>query len=261
MSDDTLSPCGNEDELIALALGEVSEPRKSELLAHLASCEPCAAVYADHQTLVGALAEQSRTKAVAHLDDVVKAARQVPQEGRWANVFTLRRTALATAVVALAAALAFRVGAPSDDPVARGNGTPPARLCRIEGTACNPLLAATRLAPDSRYSLESESRGPTPRFGLAFVVDARSDVHWVFPTWVDGPPPSAPPLPSGLFRDAVQFPTIAYGTAHAYVLTSEAPLGVAEVEKLQPAERTEAKLRARFPGARVSAIPIVIAAP
>ncbi len=260
MSDDTVSPCTNEEDLVALALGESEEPRKAELLAHIATCEACAAVYADHVALVGALGEVPPPKTANHLEAVLNAARDVPQDPR-AKVLTLRRVALAMGVVALAAALAFRVGAPKDDPMARGSGSPPAQLCYVAGTACNPLRPATKLTPEARYSLDSESRGASARFGLAFVLDSTGEVHWVFPPWTSGPPPPEARLPQGLSRDAVQFPTIAFGSAHAYVLTSEMALKVAEVEQLPTAERTEARLRATFPAARISVVPIDIASP
>ncbi len=43
---------GLEEDLVALALGEVAEPRRSELLSHLTGCLRCRATYAE---IVGAL--------------------------------------------------------------------------------------------------------------------------------------------------------------------------------------------------------------
>ena len=196
-----------------------------------------------------------------HLEAVRRAARETPQDKRHANVFTLRRAVVATTVLALAAAVVFRLGTKIDDPISRGAGNPPARLCSVEGQMCSPVVSGTKLSAESRLSLDSESRGAEKRFGLAFVVDARGEIHWVFPPWPDGPAPSPATLPMGLSQDAIRFPTIALGSAKAFVLTSEKPIGVADVEKLQTSARTETQLRATFPVARLSVVPVTIGGP
>jgi hypothetical protein len=254
MKSEASSSCPGEEEISALGLDEMSEPRRTQLRAHVATCERCAFALADYEGLAASIREAELPGYDAHVRSVVERVRETPQDALpRPGQLVLRRVSIGI-TLAVAAALLIRFRMPREDVVSRGAGSPPARVCHLEGATCAPVVGGEGLDKRLRFALESESRGKVRPYGVAFVVDVRGEIHWVFPPWTGGPPPDPARLPEGLSRDAVQFPDMVPGRANAFVLTSDSVVEVARIEAVPVQRRTETGFRALFPEARLSAV-------
>jgi len=131
-----------EQDLVELALGEVSEPRRSQLLSHLTGCLRCRATYNDVVSAVDAVVPTApEAQPPAGFDLRVLSAMGVDSNGTvrrpttWFSRFTPGRPLLAAAAVVLVVA----VGIVGGSALLGGSGqqAPP---------AAGPLLAADSAA-------------------------------------------------------------------------------------------------------------------
>lgn len=105
-----------EQDLVELALGEVSEPRRSQLLSHLTTCLRCRATYHDVVSAVDAVVPTApEAQPPAGFDLRVLSAMGVgsggaPGTSSWFSRFGPRRMMLAAAAVVLVAAAGFLGG-------------------------------------------------------------------------------------------------------------------------------------------------------
>jgi hypothetical protein len=91
---------------------------------------------------------------------------------------------------------------------------------------------------------------------LAFGIDARGEVHWLYPAFDDSrADPQAVRLEplhvQQALPDSVVLEDVPVGPLRIVSIISRGPLHVSSVEGLPADERTLETLRARFPGARV----------
>jgi anti-sigma factor RsiW len=115
-----------DQDLVELALGEVAEPRRSELLSHLSACLRCRAAYADIVAAVDATvpaAPQAQPPAGFDVRVLTELGIDTPaQQGRSARVGRLvspRRLLVAAALLAAVASGAWAGATMLDGPGAR----------------------------------------------------------------------------------------------------------------------------------------------
>lgn len=93
-----------EQDLVELALGEVAEPRRSELLSHLSGCLRCRASYGDVVSAIDATVPVApETQPPAGFDVKVLAAMGIDAPGQTAARRHLRRLATGRSLLAAAA--------------------------------------------------------------------------------------------------------------------------------------------------------------
>jgi hypothetical protein len=117
-----------EEDLVALALGEVAEPRRSELLSHLTGCLRCRHSYSE---IVGAIDATvpvaPETQPPPGFDLRVLSALGIgePQDrpSRWNRLTTRSWLLAAAAVLVVVVAGGTGLAAVLDDPAAPGTGT------------------------------------------------------------------------------------------------------------------------------------------
>jgi hypothetical protein len=96
---------------------------------------------------------------------------------------------------------------------------------------------------------------------LAFVVDARGTVHWLYPAYTDASedpaslllPPRSEDTP---LSDTVVLDTPAQGPARLVTVLSREPLHVSDIESLPPEQLSTDALRARLGEVHVSESPL-----
>jgi hypothetical protein len=259
-------PCPEPEELFRLLDGEVTENRAAALRVHLASCPSCGSELDAQRLLLGRLAAPpargpsaaAAERILAQLDTPVPPARPVP---RW-------RWALGGAAVAAAAALV--IAAPwMGDPGfrARGGSAAWARKVGVDIWALEREGAPRRLAsgsstaPDVPLLASYRNLAGSPAWLLAFAVDARGEVHWLYPGAEPGSDPEAvrlgPAAGDQALPDAAVLEGVAEGPLRVIVVVSPRSLRVSSLGALGPATAIEA-LRARVPEAMVDEIPLTV---
>jgi len=96
-----------------------------------------------------------------------------------------------------------------------------------------------------------------PLYVLAFAVDARDEIHWLYPGFAAaGDDPAAPPLATSdatrLMPDSAVLDGVATGTLRVIAVVSADRLHVSAIERLRGAELAAAALQRRFASAAVS---------
>jgi hypothetical protein len=92
-----------------------------------------------------------------------------------------------------------------------------------------------------------------------FLVDAKRDVHWLYPAFIDprsnpssiAIPPATAPHSMG---DGVTFSDLAPGAAIVVTMLTKTPLSVSQIE--QQSDVTPDALRRAFPDAVIHVLPI-----
>lgn len=265
--------CPDRDELIRFREHALREQRAAEVGAHVASCAACrdrlsalARLVADLRAPIAGEGAQPGPREVARV------MRRLDRP-----VHTPRRAGprLALAAVAIASA----VGLAADWPpasrgvfTARGRRAPLAAehvtaeaIHREVGTALfalgapgKELAAGARVSPSTAFVLgvRNLSRG-VPLFLLAFAVDARNDIHWLYPGFTTATEdPAALPLPisdtTQLMPDSVVLDGVAAGALRVIVIVSAERMRVSAIERLRGAELAAAALQRRFASAAVT---------
>jgi hypothetical protein len=254
--------CSTPAELIMLIDGELTENRAAAVRAHLADCRACRS---EADGLRGLVQDVARPVAplpgaierlMVRLDEAPRAARR----DRWRGL-----GAVLGAAAVLVLVLGVRV---RGRPEARGGlvarGVSASRsLGRDVGVTVyrgSDRLEALRqgddVDPDTAYSLGYRNLGgDASAFLMVFTQDSRGDVHWVAPVWLDPrEDPSSESLqhadrearPSG----AVVLDRPAAGDMHVFVVLTERPLRVSEVEQVGGTFDSTG-LRSRWPQAVV----------
>jgi Putative zinc-finger len=267
------SRCVDEDALLRLLDGELTENEAERLRQHVRACGVCAARSAELERTLrelkaplldvdpGAAIERTmRGLPTAAID--VKAVAPRPRIARFGLLGGGLATVLAMSAIVVAPRL-FRApgedagtfsarGAPMGTSMARGVGV---ALYRSED-ARNPVSEGARVRPGDAYAVKYRNLFGDPAYLLAFAVDAAGTVHWICPAYLDAKenPISlalAPSTTETLASSAMQFDAPAAGPLRFVAILTTTPLQALEVDRLHGADLSTASLRARWPTADV----------
>jgi hypothetical protein len=256
------SACCTPAELIMLIDGELTENRAAAVRAHLEDCRVCRGEADALRGLVQDIARPvaplpgATERLMSRLDEAPRAERR----RRWRGL-----GAVLGAAAMLGLALGVRVRGRSElqgSLVARGAWASPS-IERDVGVIVyrgsnrlEPLRQGDWVDADTAYSLGYRNLGAAASaFATVFAQDARGDVHWIAPAWLD--PHEDPSSESLQHADreappagAVILERPAPGDMHVFVLVTGRALRVSEVEAMGgPID--PARLRARWPQAMV----------
>jgi len=223
--------------------GELTENRAAAVRAHLGDCRACRDEVEALRGLVQDVARPvaplpgSFERVMNRLDEAPPRARRVG----WRGV-----GAMLGAAAALVLALGLHARSRPElqgSLVARGVSAAPS-IARDVGVTVyrgsnrlEALRQGDAVDADTAYSVGYRNIGPGPAFAVVFARDARGEVHWIAPAWLDPredpsslslPPSEREVRPSG----AVVFDRPAPGDMHVFVVLTERPLHVSEVEQV-----------------------------
>ena len=257
--------CPPTEELGAWLDRELGQRRADEVAHHVASCTVCRAAVRQLEQLLAELKAPAATRAtpdrvgriLARLAEPPRRARR----GRWLG--------LAGALVAVAAVvLVVRPAPDAGEFAARGGGS--ASLAQQVGatvyalaTRATPLAAGTHVRADTAYVVGYRDLATTPVWTLTFAIDARGDVHWLYPAYTAAAEvPAAAPLAPGdreaLMPDGVVLDHPAPGPLRIIALILPSRPSVAAIEALHGEELSVAALQARFPTAVISELRVEV---
>jgi hypothetical protein len=256
-----MSACLTPAELISLIDGELTENRAAAVRAHLDDCRACRSEADSLRGLVRDIAQPiaplpgALERVMGSLDEAPRASRRA----RWQGV-----AAMLGAAAAVVLALGIRAHRPDTQGTLTARGGPAAHtLERDVGatvyrgtTHLEPLRQGDDVDPETAYSLGGRNLGPAgSAFVMVFAQDARGDVHWIAPAWLDPhEDPASDSLPHAERESrpsgVVVLERPAAGDMRVFVVLSERPLHVSEVERVGGV-LDAAKIQARWPGAVV----------
>jgi ferric-dicitrate binding protein FerR (iron transport regulator) len=257
--------CPGRDELAAWLDRELPERRAADVAEHVAACTVCTATVKRLERLVGEL----RAPAIPHAD-AARVARTMarldepaPRRSRlWIGGAALAMAAAAIAVVWIR---------PGHDGTFTARGGGDRSLEREVGATVYTLASSARpLAPETEVAAETafvvgfrDLPSAPAVWALAFAVDVRHDVHWLYPAYTArSDDPLAVPLVPGagetLMPDAAVLDHVARGPMRIVVMIAPAQLRVSAIETLHGDELSLAALRARFPAAVISELRVVV---
>jgi anti-sigma factor RsiW len=184
--------CPAPEELTALLEGELTENRGPQLRAHATDCPACAAELEVQRRLLARLAapvpglpsEGGVAAVMARLDAAearpARPARARPGRWAWAGLAAMAATAAAAALVVRAGPF----GA-SEDFAPRGAAVAWTQKVGVELWTLQDqprrLAAGERLPAGVALVASYSNVDATPAWLLAFAVDARGEVHWLYP--------------------------------------------------------------------------------
>jgi hypothetical protein len=266
-------PCPTPEELTGLLDGELTENRAARLRGHAAGCTACAAELEAQRRLVARLrapvpgvpSPGALAAVMGRLDRAGAPAAAPPARRRVAWVAGL--SAAAAALLALAGTLPARerdAFAPRGAEVAWTSKVG-VELWALEGRPRR--LQEGDLLPAGVALVASYSNvDPAPAWLLAFAVDGRGEVHWLYPAWLD---PATDPPATRLEGSAVQralpesvvLEGVPEGALRLVTVVSPRSHRVSEIEDAGPAGLEPGALQRRWPDARVEALSVRHAAP
>jgi Putative zinc-finger len=268
------SACPRSRELSRLLDGEVTENRAGELRGHLASCRACVdelerqqRLLADIAAPVPGVASEGALQALMRRVDTAEASVRphLPGDDRLKGLLGL--VAVATAL-ALAIVLLPRAGEDRGEFSARGANVAWSRkvgveLWALEGTP-RRLSPGDRLAPGVALVGTFSNLDPAPAYLLAFALDSRGEVRWLYPAFTD---PRSDPVSVRLEASVVQrvlpetviLEDVAPGALRFVFVLSREPRRVSSIESATVPDRDPSALRARWPDARVDDLLVSVA--
>jgi len=275
-----MSRCAEDDELLRLIDGELTENDADRVREHLLACGVCRARSGDlEKTLERIKMPVQDVDTASLIEDVMRAlpaamvaapvARARSRAARWTLLGGFAAVLAASAFVAVP----FVLRAPDGESgvlLARGRNAR-ASMARLVGVRINrvtdaplSLTPGARVRSDDGFAVVYRNLGQAPVYLLAFAVDARREVHWICPTYVD---PASDPMAVRLLPETpgethlpppIQFEGPASGPMRFVAILSSYPMKVSSVETLQGAELEPAALRARWSDADVRELTQVI---
>jgi anti-sigma factor RsiW len=262
-------PCPKPEVLSQLVDGELTENGAAALRAHVAGCATCAGALEDQRSLVARIAapvpgvpSQPALAALMRRLDTAEARARRPS--------SLRRCFVALGAAAAAAATVLLLVAPGRSGE-RGASAPRGaavewtrklgvELWALEGTP-RRLDGGASIGPGTALVASYSNVDGAPAYLLAFAFDARGEVHWLYPAFVDRrTDPEAirlePAIVNRALADSVILEDVAPGPLRVVTVVSREPLRVSSVEALPPSERSLDVVRGRWPSARVDELPL-----
>jgi hypothetical protein len=238
--------CPSEDSMLRATLGDLCVNELRELQHHQRGCARCRGV----QTSLEQLTMDLRAPAPSAEGDeerftasVLEACRAQTRRSARAQPSALRRLIVAAfaAVAILGLALpAGRPGARGETWTARGSSPAVptiafADLYYLRKGVMLPLAGATLIDGDA-FVVRCTNRGAASSYLAVFALDARGDVHWIYPAYLDpdSDPQSIPVAAQtrDLMLDEVVEPEApAVGELRVIALSSDTPLRVHEIER------------------------------
>jgi hypothetical protein len=259
--------CPHPDEWLRLLDGELTENRGAELRAHAGGCAACARALQQAETLLVRLAAPvpgvpspgSVAALMARLDQPLPAARPRRRVVLWSG-----------AGIAAAAAVALLLLRPpareeAGDFTPRGGPVAWSSAVGVELWAVEAPLRrvgpGSLLAAGTPVVATASNGSAAPAYLLAFALDGRGEVHWLYPAFLDArTDPLAvrlePGTPRRALPDGAVLEGLPPGPLRLVTIVSRTPLAVSAVERLAPGEREPAALAARFTEARVEVVPV-----
>ncbi len=258
-------PCPEPEELLRLLDGEVSENHAARLRSHLVACRHCAQEFEAQRRLAARLAapvegvpSSGAAQALLRRLDSTVAPRPPRMARRW---WALGAGGLAAAVAVATLIVLPRGASGPGEFRARGAAVAWGSKVGIEVWALEKaprkLVAGAPVAQGTPFVASYSNVDSAAAHLLAFGVDARGEVHWLYPAFDD---PDTDPKSVRLeplhvqqaLPDSVVLEDVPPGPLRIVSVISRSPLRVSSVESLPTQERTVEGLRARFPGAGVS---------
>lgn len=257
--------CPNEQAWLIAELGDVTVNEREALVKHAHSCPVCTVARERQQRLLADLTALPRLggSAEAFLAGVVARTREAgavaPAAARSRSTRVLWPT---LAMLSVAAALALVCLPSRDDGVAdriQARGGKADKLAERAASADvfvarGKTLASLRdatLHEGDRLAVRILNPSAEPSFLMAFAIDARGDVHWLYPAYSD-----AASNPESLalgetdaplvLRETVELDHPAPGMLRVVSLVSRKRMSVLEVEK-RLADRPGKPLASMFP--------------
>jgi hypothetical protein len=261
-----------EDVLLRLLDGELSENRAERLRQHLRTCGVCAARSEElGRTLRELKAPLPDVDPNAAIESVMRrlptavldanAVSPRPRIARWSLVGGL---SVALALSAIVVAPKLTRTATEDPGTFAGRGAPVSpSMARAVGVSLyraqsehSALANGAGVRQGDAYALKYRNLLGEPAYLLAFAVDAAGTVHWITPPYLD---PKDNPASVALASSAAEAPASsamqldgpAPGPMRFVAILTKAPLHVLDVEKLHGADLSTAALRARWPAADI----------
>ncbi|HVH46066.1 MAG TPA: zf-HC2 domain-containing protein [Labilithrix sp.] len=269
--------CLGDEELFALVDGALPAKDAMLLREHVDGCARCADSVKTLERALSCLAEEPPLDVRAHADAVLAALdRPQPQ----ARVRPWRR-ALPLAIGTLAAAAALVVGVGigrhrttgDDGFTPRGGALIDAPLGRsvavtiqtLEGDLPRALVAGSKVTSETRFVASHRNTGTATAYALVFGVDARGDVHWLYPAFeAAGTDPASAPLPPTEGREALMgtgawFDDLSPGRLSIVTILSREPLHVSRIEGRAALGLGVEALRREFANSEVTSIDVFVA--
>ena len=261
--------CPSPEELARLLDGELTENRAARLRTHVATCTGCAAELRAHQLLLdriraplpGIPSEGALAAVMGRLDaaDTAAPVERRPVPRAWMG--------LAAAAVLLVALVTIP-GRRQDGFAARGADVAWAQKIGVELWALQGqprrLAHDDQLATGVALVASYSNVDPAPAWLLAFALDERGEVHWLYPGYlVAGTDPQAVRLEGTVLQrplpESVVLDDVPGGALRLVTVVTRAPLHVADIEAVSPSERTPEALRRRWPDARIDELTVRVA--
>jgi hypothetical protein len=258
--------CPGKEEWLDLLDGEATENRASALRAHAGQCPTCAREMELQQQLIADLAAPVSVAPGA----VEAIMRQLPQSQ--AASPRRRPWALAGGAILLAAAGVVLIPRWTSDLgtfSARGGDKVPwtqkvGAEVFVLGDTLVKLQAGTRVAAGVALVASYHNVDRAPAYLMVVGRDERGEWHWVYPGFQDAKsdPPSVPMEPlrtRQALPDSVVLDELPAGELEVITLITREPIRVSRLESLPRGERSVFNLRARFPDARITSLPLQVA--
>ena len=258
--------CPGTAELGAWLDRELGQRRADEVAQHVASCTVCRPAVRALELMLAELAAPAAVRAtpdmvrrtLARLNEAPRRSRR----GLWLGA--------SGALAAAAAVAVLLVRSPHDAGEFAARGGDSGSLAQQVGatvytlaTRATPLAAGAHVRADTAYVVGYRDLAETPVWTLTFAVDARGDVHWLYPAYTAAADvPLAAPLHAGareaLMPDGVILDHPAPGPLRFVALILPTRASVAAIEALHGEELTVSALQARFPAAVISELRVEV---
>lgn len=263
-------PCPRPTELLELIDGELTENHAAAVRTHLARCPACRAAHESQRRMIERLAaSDTDLPSTGALDAVLRRLdASAPTRGPTRLRLAGALGGLAAAA-ALLAAVSLRPGPDAGLFTARGGTSEWSRRVGVElwtlENGPQRLARGQSLSPGAPLVAVCNNVDEAPAYLLAFGLDARGEVHWLYPAYLDRrtDPGSVRLEPSVVQRplpESVVLEGVAEGPLRLVTVVTRSPLRVSDVETATLAERQPAALRLRWPEARIDELPVHIGA-
>lgn len=254
--------CLEEDVLVHLALNELPEAEERSATAHVATCQACAARVNAVKQLGAAIAAAPTVQSSLTAEEVAARAFAAPAP---APRVAWQRTVLALAASLVAVSGAVAVWRMGPSITARGSTAAwPARVtAEVLAVPGGAVKAGSKIGHHALFTASTFGLASGDSLFLAsFIVDAKKQVHWVAPVWVDeATVPSSVAVasdagPMVTLESAMQF-DLEVGPSLAVTILSTAPISVRDVERITPVD-TDTLVRALGSTTAVRVVPFEV---
>jgi hypothetical protein len=270
-----MTACPDAEELALLLDGEVTHNRGDQLREHLRACSVCGAAFESQRQLVADI--RAPLPGVPSTDLVAGLLRKLDDTvGRPRRISRLVWGTAAAFASAAALVLLSMISPPrttfNSDASFQARGAHNDRLLRRVGTTIYSVGRTTQrvevgahVRPDTALVLAYRNLEKTdPVYLLAFAVDAKSAIHWLYPAF-----PTAAQDPAALelayadretaLPETVILDDPAAGALRFVVVVSKTLEHVSRIEQMAASDLQVSALRKHLPDAVITELPVVVA--